>query len=342
MPRLITSEAELEEALSRPSAADVAAAKVLDGNLLILGAGGKMGPSLARLAKRASEEAGCERRVVAVARFSNPSVKEELLADGIETITADLLDKEALRDLPDAPNAIFMAARKFGTTGAEHLTWALNTYLPALIADRFRSSQIVAFSTGNVYPLTPISNGGASEYEGTAPIGEYAQSALGRERMFQFASDRWGTKVVILRLNYAVALRYGVLSDIGRAVYERRPVDVSMGAVNVIWQRDANSVALRSLAYCQSPPLILNVTGSETLSIRAIAQEFGTRLKIDPIFFGIEGESALLSNAARCHQMFGHPTVGVPQLIDWTAHWISNGGSFLNKPTHFEVMDGKF
>jgi nucleoside-diphosphate-sugar epimerase len=342
MLELLTSETELEERLSRPSAADIAAMKALNGDLLILGAGGKMGPSLARLARRASDEASKQRRIVAVARFSNPVLRKQLESAGIETIVADLLDAGSLAKLPEAPNVIFMAARKFGTTGSEHLTWALNTYLPGLVAERYHASRIVAFSTGNVYPLRPISLGGATETSRVGPVGEYAQSALGRERMFEFGSAKSGTPAAILRLNYAVDLRYGVLSDIGRAVFEKRAVNVGMGLVNVIWQRDANSVALRLLAHCQSPPLVLNVAGPETLAVRYLAHEFGARFGIDPLFVGEETETALLSNAAQCHQLFGYPSVSVRELIDWTAHWISIGGACLHKPTHFQVRDGQF
>jgi nucleoside-diphosphate-sugar epimerase len=330
------TEAELEEYLSRPTEADVAHAATLAGDVLILGAGGKMGPSLARLAKRSGA------RVIAVARFTDRELPARLQADGIETIACDLLEPGALAKLPDAPNVIFMAARKFGTAGAEYLTWAMNTFLPGLVAERYRASKIVAFSTGNVYPLLPVGSGGATETTATAPVGEYAQSALGRERMFEYGSARWGTKAAILRLNYAVEMRYGVLADIGRAVFARRPVDVGMGFVNVIWQRDANSVAIRALATCANPPLVLNLTGSETLSTREIAAGFGKRFGVVPIFHGAEGSRALLNNAAQCHELFGRPTVTPETLMDWIAEWIQRGNSQWNKPTHFEVRDGRF
>ncbi len=254
----LDSEEELEERLSRPSEADVTAMAALDGDILILGAGGKMGPSLARLALRAARESGIHRRVIAVARFTNGHLADQLRSQGVETIAADLLEPGVLARLPDAANVIFMAARKFGTRGSEYLTWALNTYLPGLAAERYRASRIVAFSTGNVYPLMPVEEGGATEQTAVSPVGEYAQSALGRERMFEYASDRWQTPVTILRLNYAIDLRYGVLLDIATAVYERRPVNLSMGFVNVIWQGDANSMCLRSFAYCS-----LSATGGQ-------------------------------------------------------------------------------
>ncbi len=338
----ITTDAELEEVLSRPSDADAAAIAKIEGDLLILGVGGKMGPSLARRAWRAAEKAGVRKRIIAVARFSDKSLRENLNANGIETISSDLLGPGALAKLPDIPNVIFMAARKFGTTGAEDLTWAMNTFLPGLVAERYRDARIVAFSTGNVYPLRLAKEGGAVESTPVAPASEYAQSALGRERMFEYGSRQWHTPVAILRLNYAIDLRYGVLLDIGTAVFERRPVDLRMALVNVIWQGDANSVCLRSFAHCQSPPLILNLTGPETLKVRSIAEEFGRRFGVQPTFSSEEMPTALLSNADKCHQLFGSPSISVPEMLDWTAAWISAGGSRLNKPTHFQVRDGKF
>jgi nucleoside-diphosphate-sugar epimerase len=337
---VINTVAELEEELSKPTQADIQALAAIPGTLLILGVAGKMGPTLARLARRSIPDR--TRRVVAVSRFSDSSVRSDLEKHGIKTISCDLLKPGALHGLPDADNVIFMAGRKFGTEGEAHLTWAANTFLPGLIAERFRNSRIVAFSTGNVYGLESIDSDGSSESTPTAPVGEYAQAALGRERMFEYGSSQWGTKVVILRLNYAVELRYGVLVDIALAVFNRRPVDLRTGRVNVIWQRDANSVCLRSLAHCQSPPLVLNLTGPETLSVRSIAKEFGKRFQIEPIFSGEESDRALLSNAAKATALFGQPSVSPAQMIDWIAHWIREGGTLLNKPTHFEAQDGKF
>ena len=339
---MLHSEQELEELLARPSARDAAAFQELAGDILILGVAGKMGPSLARRARRASEEAGTSRRIVGVARFSEEGVREQLERDGIETIAADLLDAASLAKLPDAPNVVFMAGRKFGSTGSEELTWAMNTYLPALVAERYRDARIVAFSSGNIYPFTPLAHGGPTETYAPAPVGEYAQSVLGRERMFQYCSRRYGTPCVLLRLNYAIDLRYGVLLDIGRKVFERRAVDVTMGAVNVIWQGDANSVALRSFALCSSPAAILNLTGPETLSVRWIAREFGERFGVEAVIEGAEAPTALLNNAARCQAVFGYPEVSVAQMIDWLAEWIRQGGSSWAKPTHFETRDGKF
>jgi len=311
--------------------------KALDDDLLILGAGGKMGPTLALRARRASPH-----RVVAVSRFSDRRAEQMLQDAGVETIHADLLDFDELSRLPDAPNVIFMAGRKFGSTGAAHLTWASNAYLPARVAERYRDSRIVAFSSGNVYPLVPAASGGAAEDTPPGPIGEYAQSVLARERMFEFFSERYETAVCLLRLNYAVELRYGVLLDIGTAVFEGRPVNVAMGMVNVIWQGDANSVCLRSFALCKSPPAVLNLTGPETVSVREIALRFGELFGCKPKLEGQEAETALLNNAARCHALFGQPSVDAKTAIEWTAEWIRAGGTTLDKPTHFETRDGRF
>lgn len=338
----IETETELEDRLSRPAERDKAVMQALSGDLMVLGVGGKMGPSLVRLARRACREAGVSKRIVAVSRFTRDSLRSQLEAEGVETIQCDLLHAGELAALPDLPNLIFMAARKFGTSGAEHLTWAMNTYLPGLVAERFRHSRIVAFSTGNVYPLQTATEGGATEATRVAPVGEYAQSALGRERMFEYVSSRWGTPVAILRLNYANDLRYGVLVDIGRAVFEGRPVNLRMGLVNVIWQGDANRACLRALEHCQSPPNVFNITGPETLSVRQLAREFGGRFRVDPMFEGTETDTALLSDAGKAHQLFGYPSVSARELIDWTAHWILRGGASLGKPTRFEVRDGDF
>jgi len=339
---LIDTVEELEDCLSSPSPADVRAVSALEGDILILGAGGKMGPSLARLVRRAILDAGVNKRVIAASRFSEEPIRCDLEKWGVETIACDLLRPGALSNLPDTPNVIFMAARKFGTSGSEYLTWAMNTFLPGMTAERFRNCRIVAFSTGNVYGLESVSSGGATENTPVAPMGEYAQSALGRERMFEYGSAQWGTPVTLLRLNYAVELRYGVLVDIALAVFEQRPVDLGSGYVNVIWQRDANSACLRSFALCQSPPRILNLTGPETLSVRETAEEFGRQFGVQPIFHGEAASTALLSNAGQAHSLFGVPTVGPGEMIEWVAHWIRNGGVRLNKPTHFEVQDGKF
>lgn len=339
----VRTEQELEELLSRPDDDTIEAMRQLDGDLLILGAGGKMGPSLARLARRACDQAGINKRVVAVARFSNSDLIAQFAADNIEAVPCDLLNRDALEKLPNIPNVVFMAARKFGTSGNEYLTWAMNTFLPGLVAERFRHSRMVAFSTGNVYPLLPISGGGAQEITPVGPVGEYAQSALGRERMFEYGSAQWGTKAVLLRLNYAVELRYGVLVDIGLSVFERRPISLAMPRVNVIWQGEANAWCLRSFAFCQSPPLVLNITGAEALSVRDIANEFGQKFGINPIFESeAEGSTALLNDSSKARGLFGDPKMSPSKMIELIAGWIRDGGSLLNKPTHFQARDGKF
>jgi nucleoside-diphosphate-sugar epimerase len=339
---MIANETELEGVLSAPSAADIDALRGLEGPLLILGAAGKMGPSLAHRARRALDAAGNNAAVIAVSRFSEPGVRERLESWNIQTIECDLLEPGALDKLPEAPNVIFMAARKFGSTGNPSLTWAINTYLPGLAAHRWRESRIVAFSSGNVYPLVPVSSGGATEQTPPDPIGEYAQSVLGRERMFDYVSRNYGTPVTLLRLNYAVELRYGVLVDIAMKVRDRQPVDLNMGHVNVIWQGDANSVALRALQRATSPPFILNLTGPETLRVRDIAREFGKRFGVEPHFTGAEHPTALLNNASLCHRLFGMPSLMAKDLMDLTAAWILRGGQTLGKPTHFEMREGKF
>jgi len=338
----IETEEELEEALSRPSPADVAAMATLEGDIILLGVGGKMGPSLARLARRASDEARVSKRIIGVSRFSSSGLAASLERDGIDTISCDLLDRDSLQALPEAPNILFLTGRKFGSTGQEWLTWAMNTLVPAMVVERFHHSRIVAFSTGNVYPLTPVEHGGPSESHPTAPVGEYAQSCIGRERMFEYGSEKYGTGVVLLRLNYAIDLRYGVLRDIADKVRQGMPVDLTMGMVNVIWQRDANSVALRALAHCQSPPLILNLTGPEMVSIRRLATKFGEIFGVEPVFTAEEAPTALLSNASRCHGLFGYPQVTLDQMVRWVAHWVEIGGRSLDKPTHFEQRDGRF
>ncbi|MBI1786526.1 MAG: NAD(P)-dependent oxidoreductase [Acidobacteria bacterium] len=334
--------AQLEDVLSQPSEADVAAMAALDGDLLILGVAGKMGPSLARRARRAADAAGKPKRITGVSRFSSPETRQFLEECGIETIAADMADPDSLARLPEADNVIFMAGRKFGSTGAEHLTWGMNVFLPGLVASRYRRSRIVAFSSGNVYPLMPLERGGATEATPPDPVGEYAQSALGRERMFEYFSSLHGTPAAILRLNYAIDLRYGVLLDVGLKVFERRPVNLEMGHANAIWQGDANSVCLRAFALCSSPPAVLNLTGPETISIRWLARRFGDRFGVDPVYEGTESSTALLNNASRCHRLFGYPSVTLEQMIEWVADWIGMGGTTLNKPTHFEARDGKF
>ncbi|MXY26551.1 NAD-dependent epimerase/dehydratase [Candidatus Poribacteria bacterium] len=336
------TESQLESYLSKPTDEVIAALAALEGDILILGVGGKMGPTLAKQAKRAIDAAGITKRVIGVSRFSTSGVQENLQAAGIETIAADLLSENSLQNLPNIENVILMAGRKFGSIGNESLTWAMNGYMPGRVADKFRNSRLVIFSTGNVYPLTPVSYGGATENSPIAPIGEYAQSCLSRERVCTHFSSQFGTPMVILRLNYAIDLRYGILLDIAEKVYAEEPISLEMGNVNIIWQGDANAVALRAFAHCQSPPLILNVTGPETVSVRYLASCFGTLFSKSLRFDGEEAETALLSNASQCHQRFGYPRVSLGQMIEWVSEWVRIGGTTLHKPTHFEVRDGKF
>jgi nucleoside-diphosphate-sugar epimerase len=340
---LINSVHELEDLLSTPTEEDIEAASRLDGNLVILGAGGKMGPTLAIRAKRAIQAAGKPYPVIAVSRFSDQGAGVRLRTAGVEIVSADLLDRQDIARLPDANNLIFMVGRKFGSTGDEPTTWAMNAHVPALVMDRYaRCENVVVLSSGNVYPFMPLAHGGATEKTPPAPIGEYAQSVLARERIFQYFCEQYDKPMAIIRLNYAVDLRYGVLLDIGLAVHERRPVDLRMGMLNCIWQGDANSVCLRAHIYTDVPPRILNLTGPETLSVRWIALRFGEIFGVEPHFEGTEGPTALLNNAARCHGLFGYPKVSVDQMIEWTAQWIGVGGETHNKPTHFEVRDGRF
>ena len=329
----------LEDELSRPNDADCRFMRDLSGDLIVLGAGGKMGPSLARRARRAADEAGVPRRVVAAARFSSREAVRQFAEWGVEGVSCDLLERDQIQRLPDCANVVFLAGRKFGSTENAPMTWATNTLLPALAAERFSGSRIVALSSGNVYPLGAS---GATEETAPAPVGEYAQSVLGRERVFEYYSNRDDTPVAIIRLNYAVDLRYGVLLDIGRRVWERQPVPLAMGAVNVIWQGDANSVILRALALASAPPRRLNVTGPETLRVRWIAERFGELFGTEPQFQGLEGETALLSDSSLCCRLLGPPSVTAEQLIRRQAEWIRAGLPTLDKPTHFEVRDGGF
>ena len=342
LPAQIVSTSALEELLSRPSAPALAALQQLDSDLLILGVSGKMGPTLARMAQRALTQLQSPYKVYGVARFSQPGAREALAQNGVETIACDLLDRQALAALPESKNIIFMAGQKFGTTGNQHMTWAINTYLPALVCERYTEARIVAFSTGNVYPLTPVVEGGSQESDGVQPVGEYANSCLGRERIFEYFSRTQGLRCAIMRLNYAVEMRYGVLVDVAQKVYHGQPVDLSMGAANVIWQGDANGQALAMLDLCSTPPTILNVTGPETVSIRRTAEKFGVLFGKEPIFTGHESSTALLSNAAASQHHFGYPSVPLEQMLSWIAGWVANRGALLNKPTHFETRDGNF
>jgi nucleoside-diphosphate-sugar epimerase len=301
-----------------------------------------MGPTLSRMAARAAAQVGDARRVYAVSRFSSPDVARVLGGAGIETISCDLLDREAVASLPDAPNVIFMAGQKFGTESAPETTWAMNTMVPAICAERYRAARLVAFSTGNVYPLTPIATGGAREGDPVGPVGEYACSALGRERVFEFFSTRHRTCVSIIRLNYAIDLRYGVLADIGLRVWRGEPVPLAMGHVNVIWQGDANRIAIESLALASTPAFVVNVTGIDTLCVRDIAHAFAAEFGKSVRFRGQESPDALLSNTDRMRANFSPPEVRLESMVAWMAEWIRADGPMLGKPTHFEERAGKF
>jgi len=333
---------ELEAKLAEPSAELIEDMKNIEGDILLLGVGGKMGPSLARLATNAIRAAGVKKRVIGASRFSDAGLRDELEAAGVETIAVDLLNDEALQALPDVPNVIYMAGNKFGTTGREWFTWAMNSYLPGRVAEKYKNSRIVVFSSGNVYPFTPVAYGGATEAIAPNPLGEYGQSTLGRERVFEYFSHKYEIPMVIYRLNYAIDLRYGVLLELAKSVNEGKEIDLTMGHANVIWQGDANEIAIRSLLQCSSPPNVLNVTGPETLSLRWVAGEFGKRLGKEPNFVGQESPDALLNNAAKSFQLFGYPKVSTLQMIDWIADWVKDGGKTWNKPTHFQEREGKY
>ncbi len=329
---LCSSEQDLESLLASPYPEDIEFMSHLPGDLVILGAAGKMGPTLVARAVAANRDPN--RKIYAVARHGD--------FPGATALRADLSDRRQVDALPDAPNVLYLVGRKFGSTGAEHLTWATNAIVPSLAAERYINSRIVALSTGNVYPFVPVDCGGASEATLPSPIGEYAWSALARERVFQYYAQERGLRCVLIRLNYAVEHRYGTLVDIAQKVLEREPIDVTMGYFNAIWQGDANSVCLRAFELCESPARILNLTGMETLRVRDIASEFGKRFGMEPVITGEEAQTALLSNASVCQRIFGPAHVAMEQLLDGIAHWLQRGGSTLGKPTHFEVRTGKF
>lgn len=333
---------ELESKLTEPSHNLVDDIAELEGDIIILGVGGKMGPSLAKLAKNAIDQAGVSKKVIGVSRFSSKDAQQDLESVGIETVAADLLNENDLQQLPEAENVIYMAGNKFGTTGKEYFTWAMNAYLPGRVAEKYKNSRIVSFSSGNVYPLTPIYRAGASEEQPPEPVGEYAQSCLGRERVFEHFSHKYDIPLVQFRLCYAIDMRYGVLLEIAKGVKEQRPIDLRMGHANVIWQGDANEMAIRSLRICDTPPQILNVTGPETLSIRWLAEQFGELYETEPLFENEEQDTALLNNASKAYRLYGYPKVSLREMIEWTAEWVNIGGATLDKPTHFQERKGKF
>lgn len=338
----ITTEEQLADALSSPYPEDVDLAGRLDGDVLVLGAGGKMGPTLVMRIVRAFREARSPHRVVAVSRFPDEGSFRDIEDSGAVAIRADLMDDESLSRLPDCRNIIYLVGMKFGSSGQRPLTWALNAYLPGRVATRFRGSRIVALSTGNVYPKVSIASAGCTEEVEPEPVGEYAQSCLGRERIFQHFSHQDETPVCLVRLNYAVEARYGVFVDIATRVLNETPISLEMGYVNTIWQGDANSVCFRALELCAAPARILNLTGPEVLSVRDVAERFGERFGTTPRFEGSERPTAFLNDASSCHTLFGKPRVSPEEVIDLVAVWLRKGGATLGKPTKFEVHDGRF
>jgi len=341
-PDKISDKTLLEDILSLPTEAAIKMFSEIEGDIIFLGIGGKIGPSLAKMAKRACNKAGVEKRIYGVSLFDSDQQRKQIEDLGIETMHGDLLDMDFVKGLPKAKNVFFLAGMKFGSEENISLTWAVNSYMPALIAEHFKDSKIVAFSTGCVYPLVPVESGGSLESDPPNPLGEYAQSCLGRERMFEYGSNIHQTKVCLIRLNYSVELRYGVLVDIASKVKNHEAIDLSMGYFNVIWQGDMNDVVLRSLEICDSPAKILNITGEEVLSVKELALEFGKLFNVKPEFFNVEAKTALLNNSQQAFQLFGRPKVSTRQIIKWIAVWIAEGRETLGKPTHYEVRDGKY
>lgn len=341
---MFQTEEQLDARLTTPSGPLIGDLRSGDGDLVVLGAGGKMGPTLCRLARRGLDAAGrAGDRVYAVSRWSNAAAANTLAEHKVDAVPFDLLGDQDLAELPDAPNVVCMVGAKFGTATRPDLAWAVNTTLPERIARRYPNARIVALSTGNVYPFVPVTSGGCQETDGTGPVGEYAMSCLGRERVFQHAAATRGTAVALLRLNYAVDLRYGVLADIAQAVLAREPVDTRTPLVNVVWQGYANEVILRALSRATAPePFVVNLTGPETASVRRIATRFAERFGVQPAFTGEDGQTALLSDAAACHRLFGYPDVSLGTLIEWQAEWLAAGLPTLGKPTKFASRDGKF
>jgi nucleoside-diphosphate-sugar epimerase len=338
---MIQTEEQLEELLSEPTPEVVEALSQLEGDILVLGVAGKMGPTLARMAKRASDAGGIRRRVIGVARFSEGG-ETALRAHGVETICCDLLNENHLARLPDASNVLFLAGKKFGSAGDEATTWVMNSYLPALVCHRFRNSRMVAFSTGNIYGLVPVVGAGSLEKDPPNPTGEYAMSCLARERVFEHFSRSFVIPVTVLRLNYACDLRYGVLVDLARRIDAGETIDLEMGYFNTIWQGDANAMALRAFAHVASPPWVVNVTGLEVLSVRAVSERLGKFMNRPVRFTGVESNTALLSNARLGLETLGPLRSNAEQLTEWVANWVGRAGRCLGKPTHFECRNGRF
>lgn len=335
-------DAELDERLSRPIPGVIDALAATTGDIAVLGAGGKMGPSLAAMLRRAGDAGGIARRIFAISRWRDAAAAQTLARAGIEIVHADLADPAAVSSLPDAPVVFHLAGQKFGTAGAPAETWMMNTVVPSHVASRYRESRIVAFGTGNVYPLVPVSSGGARESDPLGPVGEYAASCLGRERVLEWWSARHGTPIAIVRLNYANALRYGVLTDLAQRVRDGVPVELAMGHVNVIWQGDANARAVLALAHASAPPFVINVTGPEVVRVRDAAERLGMLLGRTPVFAGMEAPDALLSDTMRARAIFPPPAVSLDTMLAWTAEWVRDQRPLLGKPTHFEARDGAF
>ncbi len=336
------NEEKLTALLTTPSDTLTEDIKNIKGDIMVLGAGGKMGPTLCLLAKNAAEKAGISKKIIAVSRFGDAAIRAKLEQNGIETISIDLLDVQDLNRLPIAENVIYMAGRKFGTDGQEPLTWAMNATLPAFAAYHFRQANLVVFSSGNIYPIVPLASGGCAEEQKPEPVGEYAMSCLARERAFEYASLQYGTKVFLYRLNFALDLRYGVLYDIAHKVLSGEPISLATPCFNVIWQGSANEIALRALLHADSPAVKMNVTGPETVSVRYAAERLGGLLGKTPVFEGEEQNNAYLNNAGRAAELFGYPSVSVNTLIEWQAQWLLDGNTGINKPTHFEERKGSY
>lgn len=341
-PSVPRNTAELEDLLSTPTSEVIEVMRRLPGDILVLGVGGKMGPTLARMARRATDAASISRRVIGVSRFSSSDLPEALHRFGVETIRCDLLDEADVARLPDVPNVLSMPGFKFGAASNPSLTWAMNCYVPAIISRRFRGSRVVAFSSGNIYPRVPVTSRGSVETDEPCPVGEYAMSVLGRERMYEYFSRELSIPMALLRLNYATELRYGVLVDLARSVWNHEEVDLAMGHVNVIWQQDANAMSLQMLEQVATPPDVMNIAGAEILRVRDVCEEFGRLLGRTPRFTGLESPDALLNNASRSYQRLGRPQVSAEQMMRWTADWVRGGGESWNKPTHFSSRSGKF
>ena len=336
------TEAKLNVLLTTPSQALVDDIKKIKGDITVLGAGGKMGPTLCVLAKNAVKRAGIDKKIIAVSRYSDAEVKKYLEDNDVDVISADLLDRTQLESLPMTENVIFMAGRKFGTDGSEALTWAMNSSLPAFVAEKYKGCNIVVFSSGNIYPIVPLSKGGCSEEDRPIPVGEYAMSCLARERAFEYAATAFGSKVFIYRLNFAVDLRYGVLFDVAKKVLDGTPISLTTPCYNFIWQGSANEIAIRGLLHAESPAFKMNVTGPETVSIRFVAERFGKLFGKEPVYENEEGTTAYLNNAMKAMEIFGYPAVSAETLIKWQAEYILDGGKTLDKPTHFEERKGSY